>query len=195
MPATRSGLTRILDAARIDRAVDRIAEEILEKNAGARSLALIGIRTRGAPLARRIATHLEQKVKIDVVVGTLDITLYRDDFSTVGAQPILRKTEIAFPVTDRRVVLVDDVLYTGRTVRAALDGLVDFGRPKLIQLAALVDRGHRELPIRADFVGKSVQTSLDEFVQVQLQGEDGESDAVYVGEIHKPAKPVRSRRD
>src|SRR6185436_12814592 len=153
----RSGLTKILDASGIERAIARLAEEILEKNPRAKGLALIGVRTRGVPLARRLAARLEEMEKATIPVGVLDITLYRDDFTTVGSQPILRKTEIAFPITDRNIVLVDDVLYTGRTVRAALDGLIDFGRPRLIQLAVLVDRGHRELPIHADFVGKALQ--------------------------------------
>src|SRR5689334_18268569 len=127
-------MTRILDAAKMDRILARLAEEILEKNPRGKHLALVGIRTRGVPLARRLAARVQETEKVRVPVGTLDITLYRDDFTTVGQQPIVRKTEMPFPVTDRRIVLVDDVLYTGRTARAALDGLVDFGRPKLILL-------------------------------------------------------------
>jgi len=190
----RAAKTKIMDAVKIERAITRLAEEILERNQGAVELALVGIRTRGVPIAKRIARKIEEIDRRKVPVGVLDITLYRDDFTTIGSQPVLRKTEIAFPVTDKRIVLVDDVLYTGRTIRAALDGIIDFGRPKEIQLAVLIDRGHRELPIRADYIGKSVQTSLDEFVQVQLADEDGEADAVYVGEIHKPAKPAKSRK-
>jgi pyrimidine operon attenuation protein/uracil phosphoribosyltransferase len=178
----RASKTKIMDAQKIDRAIGRLAEEVLERNRGADNLALIGIRTRGVPLARRIAAKIEEIDSVKVPVGVLDITLYRDDFTTVGSQPILRKTEIPFPVTEKRIVLVDDVLFTGRTVRAALDGIIDFGRPMVIQLAVLIDRGHRELPIRADYAGKTVQTSLDEFVQVKLEEEDGQ-DAVYLGSI------------
>jgi len=185
---------RLMDAPAMKRATARMAQEIVESQGGTEGIVLIGIRTRGVPLARRLAEEFERLENARIPVGVLDITLYRDDFTTIGSQPVLRKTEIAFPVTDKRIVLVDDVLYTGRTIRAALDGIIDFGRPKEIQLAVLIDRGHRELPIRADYIGKSVQTSLDEFVQVQLADEDGEADAVYVGEIHKPAKPAKSRK-
>ena len=183
--------TKIMDAPKIERVIARLADEIVERNRDAAGLALIGVRTRGVPLARRIAEAIGRMERIEVPVGVLDITLYRDDFTTVGSQPILRKTEIDFTITGKHIVLVDDVLYTGRTVRAALDGIVDFGRPELIQLAVLVDRGHRELPIRADFVGKSVQTSPEEFVQVKLAEEDG-TDAVCVGEIAKP--PSRRKK-
>jgi len=179
-----SATRKIMDETGIERAIARLAHEILERNQGASELALIGVRTRGVPLAKRIAARLAQVEKVEVPVGILDITLYRDDFTTVGSQAVLRKTEIPFPITDRRIVLVDDVLYTGRTVRAALDGLIDFGRPKRIQLVVLVDRGHRELPIRADFIGKTVATQSDEFVRVHLQEIDRE-DAVYLGEVSR----------
>jgi pyrimidine operon attenuation protein/uracil phosphoribosyltransferase len=188
----RSGPKKILDAAGIDRAVTRLAEEILERNPGGKGLALIGVRTRGVPLARRLAARIQQMEKAEVPVGVLDITLYRDDFSTVASQPIVRKTDISFPVKDRRIVLVDDVLYTGRTARAALDGVIDFGRPRQIQLAVLVDRGLRELPIQADFVGKTVSTTSAEFVQVKLTEEDG-ADAVFVGDVPKPRKRTGAR--
>ena len=187
----RAAKTKIMDAVKIERAIARLAEEILDRNQGATDLALVGIRTRGVPIAKRIAKKIEEIDRRKVPVGVLDITLYRDDFTTVGSQPILRKTEIAFPVTDKRIVLVDDVLYTGRTVRAALDGLVDFGRPRLIQLAVLIDRGHRELPIHADYVGKTISTKPEEFVQVRLREEDGE-DAVLVGEVPRARKKTRA---
>ena len=175
-------MRKILDGPAIEQAVSRLAREILAKHEKVDELVLIGIRTRGVPLARRLAGRITVMEKVDVPVGVLDITLYRDDFTTVGSQPIVRKTEIPFPITDRGVVLVDDVLYTGRTIRAALDGLVDHGRPRRIQLAVLVDRGHRELPIRADFIGKTVATKEEEFVQVNLKETD-KDDSVYVGEL------------
>ena len=164
---------QILDSAGIQRAVTRIAHEIVERNNGTDELVLIGLRSRGVDLARRIAKELKVIDGADVPVGALDVTLYRDDLDRVGPQPVVRKTEIPFSVNEKRVVLVDDVLYTGRTVRAALDSLIDLGRPRLIQLAVLVDRGHRELPIRADYVGKNVPTSRHEQVQVLLTEEDG----------------------
>jgi pyrimidine operon attenuation protein/uracil phosphoribosyltransferase len=164
---------QILDSAGIQRAVTRIAHEIVERNNGTDGLVLVGLRSRGVDLARRIAKELKVIDGADVPVGALDVTLYRDDLDRVGPQPVVRKTEIPFSVNEKRVVLVDDVLYTGRTVRAALDSLIDLGRPRLIQLAVLVDRGHRELPIRADYVGKNVPTSRQEQVQVLLTEEDG----------------------
>jgi pyrimidine operon attenuation protein/uracil phosphoribosyltransferase len=176
---------KIMDALKMDRTLTRIAHEIIEKNKGVGDLVIIGIRTRGVHLARRLAAKIHEIEKAPIKVGILDITLYRDDFMTVGTQPILRKTEISFPITGKTIILVDDVLFTGRTIRAALDGLIDFGRPKMIQLAVLVDRGHRELPIRADYVGKNVPTSLQETVQVLMREEDKE-DAVTIAEI--PAK-------
>ena len=164
---------QILDPAGIQRAVTRIAHEIVERNNGTDGLVLVGLRSRGVDLARRIAKELKVINGADVPVGALDVTLYRDDLDRVGSQPVVRKTEIPFSVNEKRVVLVDDVLYTGRTVRAALDSLIDLGRPRLIQLAVLVDRGHRELPIRADYVGKNVPTSRQEQIQVLLTEEDG----------------------
>lgn len=165
--------TQILDADGIRRALTRISHEILERNAGTQDLILIGIRRRGVPLAQRIAAKIKEIEGTSVPLGILDINLYRDDLSRLGYHPVLRKTEVPFGVTDKKVVLVDDVLYTGRTVRAALDAIMDLGRPKLIQLAVLIDRGHRELPIRADFVGKNVPTSRRETISVLLQEVDG----------------------
>ena len=168
----------VMDADRISRALVRIAHEIVERNRGVENLAIIGVRSRGVPLARRIAAALESISGDDVPVGALDITLYRDDLmrQTVGPQPLVRKTEISFSIDDRVIVLVDDVLYTGRTTRAALDALIDFGRPKAIQLVVLVDRGHRELPIKADYVGKNIPTSRRENVHVRLSEIDGSDD-------------------
>jgi pyrimidine operon attenuation protein/uracil phosphoribosyltransferase len=164
-----------MDADRISRALTRIAHEILERNHGIDRVSLVGVRSRGVPLARRIASVLAGASGEDVATGALDITLYRDDLmrSAVGPQPVVRRTEIPFSIDDRTIVLVDDVLYTGRTTRAALDALIDFGRPRAIQLVVLVDRGHRELPIKADYVGKNVPTSRKESVQVRLQELDG----------------------
>ncbi|MDD5558361.1 bifunctional pyr operon transcriptional regulator/uracil phosphoribosyltransferase PyrR [Candidatus Methylomirabilis sp.] len=170
----------ILEQAGIQRAVTRIAHEITERNNGTEDLVLIGLRSRGVDLARRIARELKFIAGTDTPVGALDVTLYRDDLDKVGPQPVVRTTEIPFSINEKRVVLVDDVLYTGRTIRAALDGLIDLGRPRLIQLAVLVDRGHRELPIRADYVGKNVPTSRQEQIQVLLTEEDGEDKIVIV---------------
>ncbi len=176
--------TQILDADGIRRALTRIAHEILERNAGTQDLVLIGIRRRGVPLAQRIAAKIKEIEGTSVPLGILDINLYRDDLSRLGYHPVLRKTDVPFSVTDKKVVLVDDVLYTGRTVRAALDAIMDLGRPKLIQLAVLIDRGHRELPIRADFVGKNVPTSRRETISVLLQEVDG-IDKVVIEEAEK----------
>lgn len=163
----------ILDAGEMRRALTRIAHEIIERNKGAEGLALIGVHTRGIPLAQRLAAKLSELEEVEVPTGSLDITLYRDDLSEVARQPIIRETAVPFDLAQRRVVLVDDVLYTGRTVRSALDALIDLGRPEGIQLAVLVDRGHRELPIRADYVGKNLPTSLSEVVKVKLAESDG----------------------
>jgi len=171
---------RILDKDTLNRSLMRIAHEILEKNKGTTSLCIIGIRNRGAYLAKRLAEFIEAIEKEKVAVGILDITLYRDDLTLVAASPVVRKTEIDFDINDKVVILVDDVLYTGRTVRAALDALIDFGRPKVIQLAVLVDRGHRELPVRADYVGKNVPTSQNETVEVRLEEADGRDEVVIV---------------
>jgi pyrimidine operon attenuation protein / uracil phosphoribosyltransferase len=165
----------VLDADRISRSLTRIAHEILERNRGVEELALVGIRTRGVPLARRLAQAIREINQHDVPTGALDITLYRDDLmrTAVGAQPVIHKTEIPFSIDDKKILLVDDVLYTGRTIRAALDALIEFGRPKAIQLVVLVDRGHRELPIKADYVGKNLPTSMSQSVQVHLTEIDG----------------------
>lgn len=173
----------VLDAEKIGRTITRIAHEIVERNPDLDNLALVGIRSRGVPLAHRLQKRIEAICGHKLPVGTLDITLYRDDLTTVGPQAILRETRIPFPIDGRRIVLVDDVLFTGRTIRAALDGLMDFGRPRQIQLAVLVDRGHRELPIRADYAGKNVPTNLEEMVEVQLEEEDG-CDQVIL--FHRP---------
>ena len=173
----------VMDAERISRALTRIAHEILEHNRGLSDLALVGVRSRGVPIAHRIAHDLKKITGEDLAVGALDITLYRDDLmgASVGITPMVRKTEIPFSIDGRTIVLVDDVLYTGRTTRAALDALTDFGRPKSIQLVALVDRGHRELPIKADYVGKNVPTRRQESVQVKLTELDGIDEVLLQG--------------
>jgi pyrimidine operon attenuation protein / uracil phosphoribosyltransferase len=173
---------RLLEPDEIRRAITRIAHEIIERNKGADRLAVVGVHTRGIPLAARIAARITELEGVNVPSGKLDITLYRDDLSEVGLQAVVRKTEVPFDIASMRVVLVDDVLYTGRTARAALDALIDLGRPANIQLAVLVDRGHRELPIRADFVGKNLPTSKAEIVKVKLLETDGE-DAVELWEV------------
>ncbi|MFQ5802682.1 MAG: bifunctional pyr operon transcriptional regulator/uracil phosphoribosyltransferase PyrR [Candidatus Methylomirabilales bacterium] len=165
--------SQIMDAAAIQRSLTRVAHEIIEKNKGTADLVLIGLRSRGVDLARRLSQRLKEIEGGHAPVGALDITLYRDDLGKAGRHPTVRKTEIPFSIENKKVILVDDVLYTGRTTRAALDGLMDLGRPRMIQLAVLVDRGHRELPIRADYVGKNVPTAKMEQVQVMLQEEDG----------------------
>ncbi len=164
------------------RAIVRISHEIIEKNKGVENVVLVGIRTRGVPIAERIAEAIERIENAKVPVGMLDITLYRDDLSTLAYNPIVHGTEIDIDLTGKVVVLVDDVLYTGRTIRAALDAIIDMGRPKAIQLAVLIDRGHRELPIRADFAGKNVPTSHKEAVDVSLAEEDG-VDEVAIGDM------------
>ena len=164
---------QILDGPGISRVLTRIAHEILERNKGTDGVVLVGLRSRGIELARRLSRNIKEIEGVEVPVGALDVTLYRDDLGKVGVQPVVRKTEIPFTVDEKKVVLVDDVLYTGRTIRAAMDSLMDLGRPRLIQLAVLVDRGHRELPVRADYVGKNVPTSQQEQVQVLLEEDDG----------------------
>jgi len=163
---------KIMSEDEIRKALFRISHEILEKNKGTKDLVIIGIRNRGAYLAERIASYIEEIENERIPVGILDITLYRDDLTAISSQPVVHKTEINFDITDKRIILVDDVLFTGRTIRCALDALIDFGRPKNIQLAILIDRGHRELPIRPDYVGKNVPTSLDEIVDVELKEVD-----------------------
>jgi pyrimidine operon attenuation protein/uracil phosphoribosyltransferase len=173
----------VLDADRIGRSLARIAHEILERNRGIDELAFVGIRTRGVPLARRLAHAIRDISKHDVPTGALDITLYRDDLmrTAVGAQPVIKRTEIPFSIDSKHILLVDDVLFTGRTIRAALDALIEFGRPKAIQLVVLVDRGHRELPIKADYVGKNIPTSATQSVQVRLLEIDGRDEVEIVG--------------
>lgn len=171
----------IMDSEAIRRALVRIAHEIIEKNKGVEDVVIVGIRTRGVPLAQRIAAEINAIEKCEMTVGMLDITLYRDDLSTLGYNPVVHGTDINFDLSGKHVVLVDDVLYTGRTIRAALDAVIDMGRPKTIQLAVLVDRGHKELPIRADYVGKNVPTSQKETIEVVLNEIDG-TDEVFIGE-------------
>lgn len=170
--------TVLMDIDGIRRALTRISHEIVEKNKGTKNVILVGIRTRGIPLAERIASEIEKIEGTKPAMGILDITLYRDDLSTLSYQPVVRETEIPYDITGKTIVLVDDVLYTGRTIRAALDALIDMGRPKNIQLAVLIDRGHRELPIRADFVGKNVPTSSKEEIRVVLKENDGDEKVV-----------------
>ena len=176
--ATFKEKAKVMDADAVRRAVVRIAHEILERNKGTKALALVGIRTRGTFLAQRLAKEIEGIDRHPVSVGILDITLYRDDLSRIAPNPVVRATEIPFDLDDLTVVLVDDVLFTGRTIRAALNALSDLGRPKGIQLAVLIDRGHRELPIRADYVGKNLPTSKKELVLVRLAESDGRDEVV-----------------
>ncbi|MBP2659429.1 MAG: Bifunctional protein pyrR [Firmicutes bacterium] len=171
--------TVIMDEQAIRRGLIRIAHEIIENNKGIKDLILVGIRTRGVPLAERLAAEIKRIEGAELPVGILDITLYRDDLSTLSYQPIVHETQIPVDISGKIIILIDDVLYTGRTVRAALDAIIDIGRPKVIQLAVLVDRGHRELPIRADYVGKNVPTSSKEVVGVQLMPVD-EADKVVI---------------
>lgn len=188
MPSDES--VRILDSAHVDRTLSRIAHEILERNKSLERMSIVGIRTRGLPLAERLAAKLEELAGVRPPVGALDINLYRDDLSLIADHPILRKTDIPFEVDGARIVLVDDVLFTGRTIRAALDGLMDLGRPDWIQLAVLVDRGHREVPIRADYVGKNVPTARSEQVEVRLEQVDGRDEVVLIHD----ADQARSKR-
>jgi pyrimidine operon attenuation protein / uracil phosphoribosyltransferase len=175
--------TQLMTATEIDRTVQRLAHEIVEKSGGTSNLALVGIRRRGVPLAKRIAHAMRGIDGVDVPVGTLDITLYRDDLSKVAAQPVLQSSDIPFSVDDKDLVLVDDVLYTGRTIRAAMNGLFDLGRPKRVRLCVLIDRGHRELPIEASFIGRTVQTSDMEIIEVRLNEIDQEERVVLVERV------------
>jgi len=180
---------QIMTADEIRRATIRLSHEIVEKQAGTDGLLLIGIQRRGVPLARRIAAAIAENEGAEIPVGALDITFYRDDLSMVAQQPVVKGTELPSGIDGKTVILVDDVLYTGRTIRAAMDALVDFGRPQAIRLAVLVDRGHRELPIRADHVGKNVPTSREELVRVHLEETDGE-DGVEIERIVDVPEPV-----
>ena len=179
----------LMDASRLSRTLDRIAHEVLERHGDLSGVVLVGIRTRGVPLARRLGERLARAASITCPVGALDITLYRDDLTMVAPHPVIKGTDIPCSIDNRLVVLVDDVLYTGRTVRAALDELVDFGRPARIELAVLVDRGHRELPIRADYAGRTLTTTRDEVVQVRLMETDGEDRVVLMERIPTGATP------
>jgi pyrimidine operon attenuation protein/uracil phosphoribosyltransferase len=172
----------IMDEMGMKRALTRIAHEIIERNKGVENVAVVGIRRRGGPLAQRLATRIEEIEGVNVPVGILDITLYRDDLTTLASQPLVHRTEVNFDISDLTIVLVDDVLYTGRTIRAAMDALIDLGRPKAIQLAVLIDRGHRELPIKADFIGKNVPTSRQEVISVQVKEIDSK-DQVVIQEV------------
>lgn len=164
--------SQLMSASEIERTLVRLAHEIIEKNNGISNLGLVGVRRRGVPLAQRLGKMIERIEKGAVPVGTLDITLYRDDLSTLGPKPVVQRTGIGFEITDKTIVLVDDVLYTGRTSRAAMDALFDHGRPRLIQLCVLIDRGHRELPIEAMYVGRKVQTTAREIIEVKLREVD-----------------------
>lgn len=166
---TAEMLKKIMDEEQINKALLRISHEILERNKGTKDMVIIGIRNRGAVLSERINGFIKEIDKKEVPLGILDITLYRDDLTTIANQPVVHRTEIDFDITGKKVILIDDVLFTGRTIRCALDALIDFGRPKNIQLVILIDRGHRELPIRADYVGKNVPTSLKEIIDVKLK--------------------------
>jgi pyrimidine operon attenuation protein / uracil phosphoribosyltransferase len=171
--------SKIMDEAAIERALKRIAHEIVEQNKGLENIHLVGIRTRGVPIAQRLAQYLKQIENKEILVGILDITLYRDDLTTISHQPVIKSTMIDFAIESANLILCDDVLFTGRTVRAAIDALLDFGRPKVIQLCVLIDRGHRELPIKANYVGKNVPTSQDEIIKVIFEETDKE-EAVYI---------------
>lgn len=171
---------QLMSASEIERTLVRLVHEIIEKNDGAEALGLVGIRRRGVPLAQRLGQMIQRIEKTPVPVGTLDITLYRDDLSTLGPKPVVQKTEIGFPITGKNIILVDDVLYTGRTTRAALEALFRHGRPKRVQLCVLIDRGHRELPLEATFVGRKVQTSDQEIIEVKLREVDDSEKVLLV---------------
>jgi pyrimidine operon attenuation protein/uracil phosphoribosyltransferase len=173
-------MARLMDKDEMRRVLLRLSHQILEKNREIEDLVVVGIHRRGVTLAERISEMMEEIKGKKLPTGTLDITLYRDDFTRIAYQPVVRNTNILFPIDDKKVVLVDDVLYTGRTVRAAIDALIDFGRPKKIELAVLIDRGHRELPIRADYVGKNIPTSSGEMVEVRIEELDGTDEVLIL---------------
>ena len=174
---------QLMSADEIRRTLERLAHEIVEKSGGAKDLALIGVRRRGIPLAERLAKSIRTSSKAEIPVGTLDITLYRDDLSTVAPQPVVQSSEISFPVDDRDLLLVDDVLYTGRTVRAAMNGLFDLGRPRRIRLCVLIDRGHRELPVEASFIGRAVETTDAEIIEVRFNEIDHEERVMVMDRV------------
>ncbi len=182
MPAIREK-AQLMSASEIDRTLVRLAHEVVEKSPDLEKLAFIGVRRRGVPLAQRLARKVEEIDKRSIPVGILDINLYRDDLSTVSSQPVVNSTEILFPITGRDIILVDDVLYTGRTTRASLDALFDKGRPRRVQLCVLIDRGHRELPIEARFVGKYVETTDNEIIEVKLEEIDGQERVLLVERV------------
>ncbi|HXI12838.1 MAG TPA: bifunctional pyr operon transcriptional regulator/uracil phosphoribosyltransferase PyrR [Thermoanaerobaculia bacterium] len=171
---------KLMDATRMKRAISRMAIEIVERNRGVEDLLIIGIRSRGVPIAERITKIINEMEETTIPMGILDITLYRDDLTTIAPQPVVKPTKLPEPIDDKIVILVDDVLYTGRTVRAALDALIDFGRPKAVQLAVLIDRGHREFPIHADVIGRSVPTDRGEVIKVKLEETDGEDEVLIM---------------
>lgn len=171
--------SEIMDKAAISRAIRRIAHQIIEQNKGLDNIYIVGIRSRGVPMAERLVSYLNEIEDADIKCGILDITLYRDDLTTISHQPVMKGSEIEIDVKDKKIILVDDVLYTGRTVRAAIDGILDFGRPKEIQLCVLIDRGHRELPIKSNFVGKNVPTAQNEVIKVKFEETD-EKDSVEI---------------
>lgn len=171
---------RLLDGARLNRTIRRLAIEIVERNKGTESLVITGIRSRGVPIAERIVQYIKEAEGVEVPLGILDITLYRDDLTTVAPQPLVKPSHFPCAIEGKTVILIDDVLYTGRTVRAALDALIDYGRPRAIQLVALIDRGHRELPIHADFTGQVIPTDRSEVIKVKLQETDGEDEVLLM---------------
>jgi len=173
----------VMDKNGIERAVTRIAHELVERNKGAQNIALIGIQRRGVPIALRIAEKIKKAENVKIPVGILDITFYRDDLSMLSEHPIINDTSIDFSINDKKIVLVDDVLYTGRTVRAAIDAIMDMGRPSLIQLVVLIDRGHRELPVKADYVGKNVPTSRNEIIDVKIEEID-KNELVTISDLY-----------
>jgi len=172
--------SKVLDSAQIHKTLRRISHEIIEKNKSLADIAIVGIRTRGVYLARRIQSNIAEIEGVNLPLGTLDITLYRDDLTSIAEQPQVKETKLNFDINDKIIIIVDDVLFTGRTIRCALDELIDFGRPRAIQLAVLVDRGHRELPLRADYVGKNIPTSLTESVEVRVKELDGRDEVVVM---------------